>query len=174
MNFFRRTSDVPYWRLNAHTYWYLTDLWTTRGSVNSINFDEVTDVPHVMYFTFCSDHEFVDVSSYISRGFLVKLNWKISRKKFSDKMIRVFGIFCKLLIFASSLRKLSYREKKFRQNSLKRWEMWFLAMCQKFRTFMWTKLKKNLLFLERFFFSSSEKLTYEKENVILFNTFFQF
>ena len=33
--------------------------------------------------------------------------------------------------------------------------------------------KKNLLFLETFF-SSSEKLTFEKENVIFFNTFLNF
>ena len=31
--------------------------------------------------------------------------------------------------------------------------------------------KKNLLFSEGFFLSSSEKLTFEKENVIFFNTF---
>ena len=30
---------------------------------------------------------------------------------------------------------------------------------------------KKLIFLEGFFFSSSAKLTFEKENVILFNTF---
>ena len=31
---------------------------------------------------------------------------------------------------------------------------------------------KKLIFLEGFFFPSSEKLTFEIENVILFNTFF--
>ena len=38
--------------------------------------------------------------------------------------------------------------------------------------------KKNLYFFERFFFwiffSSSEKLTFEKENVIFFNTYLNF
>ena len=32
--------------------------------------------------------------------------------------------------------------------------------------------KKNLFFLEGFFFSSNEKLTFENENVIFFNTYF--
>ena len=34
--------------------------------------------------------------------------------------------------------------------------------------------KKNLLYLQEFFFSSSEKLTFEKENVIFFNTHLNF
>ena len=34
--------------------------------------------------------------------------------------------------------------------------------------------KKNLLFLEGFFFSSSETLTFEKENLIFFNTYLNF
>ena len=38
-------------------------------------------------------------------------------------------------------------------------------MCQKFWTFMWTEIEKNLLLLEGFFLCS-EKLTFEKENVI--------
>ena len=33
------------------------------------------------------------------------------------------------------------------------------------------KQKKNLLFLEGFFLSSSEKLTFEEKNVIFLNTF---
>ena len=44
-------------------------------------------------------------------------------------------------------------------------------MCQKFWTFMWTKINKKSTFLEGFFFSSDEKLTFENENVILFNIF---
>ena len=44
-------------------------------------------------------------------------------------------------------------------------------MCRKFWTFMWTKIIKKIYFFRRIFFSSSEKLTFEKENVILFNTF---
>ena len=36
------------------------------------------------------------------------------------------------------------------------------------------KVKKNILFLERFFFSSSEKLIFENENVIFLNTFLNF
>ena len=48
-----------------------------------------------------------------------------------------------------------------------------LSTYQKFWTFIWTKVKKNLFF-RRIFFSSSEKLTFEKENVIFFNTFLNF
>ena len=44
-------------------------------------------------------------------------------------------------------------------------------MCQKFWTFMWTKIKKKSTFFKRAFFSSSEKLTFEKENVMFSNTF---
>ena len=44
-------------------------------------------------------------------------------------------------------------------------------MYRKFWTFIWTEVKKNLFFLE-IFFSSSEKLTFETENVIFFNTYF--
>ena len=46
--------------------------------------------------------------------------------------------------------------------------------CQKFWTFMWTKVEKNLLFLERFFFPSSEKLIFENgifQNSIYFISF---
>ena len=43
-----------------------------------------------------------------------------------------------------------------------------ISMCRKFWTFMWTEIKKNLLILKGFYFSNSEKLTFEKENVIFF------
>ena len=47
-------------------------------------------------------------------------------------------------------------------------------MCRKFWTFIWTKVKINLLLLERFCFSSSEKFNFEKENGIFLNTFLNF
>ena len=43
-------------------------------------------------------------------------------------------------------------------------------MFRKFWAFMWTKMIKKYTFF-RIFFSSHEKLTFEKENVIFFNTF---
>ena len=46
-------------------------------------------------------------------------------------------------------------------------------MCRKFWTFMWTKIIKKSTFFRRIFFSSSEKLNFDKENVIFF-TFFYF
>ena len=47
-------------------------------------------------------------------------------------------------------------------------------MCQKFWTFMWTKKKKKSSFSRRIFVLSNEKLTFEKENEILLNTFLNF
>ena len=45
-------------------------------------------------------------------------------------------------------------------------------MCRKFWTLMWTKILTT--FFRRIFFSSSKKWTFEKENVIYLNTFFNF
>ena len=45
------------------------------------------------------------------------------------------------------------------------------SMFRKFETFTWTKIIKKSTFLEGIFISSSEKLTFEKENVIFLNTF---
>ena len=70
------------------------------------------------------------------------------------------------LIFKYIVRKIAFWPKKA--------SIINYSMCRKFWTFMWTKVEKNLLFLERFIFSSSEKLTFEKENVIFLNTFFNF
>ena len=47
-------------------------------------------------------------------------------------------------------------------------------MFRKFWTFMWTKIILKISFFEKDFFSSSEKLTFEKENVIFLNTFLNF
>ena len=55
--------------------------------------------------------------------------------------------------------------------SLTRIESLGFVMCRKFWTFVWTKIPKNLLF-RRIFFSSSEKLTFKKENVIFFQISF--
>ena len=43
-------------------------------------------------------------------------------------------------------------------------------MCRKF----WTKIIKKIFFFRKIFFLSSKKLTFEKENVIFFNTFLSF
>ena len=47
-------------------------------------------------------------------------------------------------------------------------------MFRKFWTFMWTKLIKKSTFFRRIYFSSSEKLTLEEENVIFLKYFFSF
>ena len=52
-------------------------------------------------------------------------------------------------------------------------------MCRKFWTFMLTwkygcESKKKYTFFRKIFFSSSEKLIFENENVIFLNTFLNF
>ena len=77
--------------------------------------------------------------------------------------------YCQTVFELWKLKIHSQLQVKFHQN--------FSNLCRmyrKFWTFMWTKVKKNLLFLERFFFSSSEKLTFEKEILIFLNTFLNF
>ena len=46
-------------------------------------------------------------------------------------------------------------------------------MCQKFWTFMWTKVKKNLLFLEIFFFTQG-KINFWERKCDFLKYFFQF
>ena len=81
-------------------------------------------------------------------------------------------------------QKISESFENYHQNIILNSKVWFVKLwlkfvlqtlnefftCRKFWKFMWTKINKKSNIL-KVFFSSNEKLTFEKENVILFNIF---